>query len=80
MLFLENSMPCATHNVYIVYESDEIFHSIILLGKLRVTWNLSQYAFVYVCMCVRSHTAGTVGYVVHARKERNSIHDVTTSI
>jgi len=28
---------CATYTVYIVYESDEIFHGVILLGKLRVT-------------------------------------------
>lgn len=41
-------MPHAAYNIYIVCGSDEIFHSIILFGKLRVMRNLSQNVRAHV--------------------------------
>jgi len=62
------TIPCATHTVYIVYESDEIFHGVILLGKLRVTWNLSQ------CACMYAIVYWRYDGMLREKRKRNSIH------
>ena len=60
-------MPYATHLVYIVCESDKIFHGVILLGKLRVIYE----TYHNVRICVRSCTAGTTGYELRDKRKIN---------